>query len=271
MPSSVAADRWPSRVVVLAASCRTGSNLLAAALARTGAIGRIKEVLGEDALQRWSCLDLPQGRPSLRQILMARSPVQTVPRTAYSREEIVAVLDRIGRRETGAQGVLSLKVMWSDYAGVLLTRGLDLCHWGAPITWLRIRRLDHERQAVSWSRAVQTGQWTGAVSARSAPTFQPEQIAHYLAMARKWDAGWDSYFQERGIQPFTIHYEDLSTAYEATIRAVFDHLALADHAVPPAQLRRQADALNETWLRQFQAWQASQPRASVASSGGTWP
>lgn len=253
MPLSVAVDPWPSRVVVLAASCRTGSNLLATALARTGVMGNVKEMLGEAALQRLSCLDLPQGRPSLRQLLEARSPGQPVSRTVYSKEEIVDMLDRIGRRETGAQGVLSLKVMWGDYAGVLLARGLDVSYWGVPITWLRIRRLDHERQAVSWSRALQTGQWTSAGSARSIPTFQPEQIAHYLAMARKWDAGWDNYFQALGIQPFAIHYEDLSNAYEATIRAVFDHLGLVDHAVPPPPLRRQADALNENWLRQFQA------------------
>jgi LPS sulfotransferase NodH len=272
VPLSVAADRWPSRVVVLAASCRTGSTLLAAALARTGAMGRrAHELFHEEALRRLSNLEMLQARPSLRQILEARSPGQAMPRSAYSTEEIVKMLDRIGRRETGAQGVLSLKVMWGDYAGVLLARGLDFNYWGAPITWLRIRRLDHERQAVSWSRAAQTGQWTSAGSARSIPTFRPEQIAHYLAMARKWDEGWDNHFQALGIQPFTIHYEDLSDAYEATIRALYDHLGLADHAVPPAPLRRQSDTLNENWLRQFKAWQASWPHASVVSSDGTRP
>lgn len=232
-------------------------------------MGGTRELFHEEALRRWSNLKLLQGRPSLRQILEARATGQAPPRSAYSTEEIVALLDWIGRRETGAKGVLSLKVMWNDYEGVLLRRGLDFHHWDAPINWLRIRRLDHVRQAVSWSRAHQTGQWTSTTLTRSAPTFDPEQIEHYLAKAREWDAGWDAYFQGLGIQPFTIHYEELSDAYETTIRAVFDHLGLADQAVPPPPLQRQADALNADWLKRFQAWQASRLQAPLASSGTT--
>jgi LPS sulfotransferase NodH len=208
--------------------------------------------------------ELLQGRPTLRQILEGRSVGQTMHRSSYSTDEILAVLDRIGRRLTGPQGVLSLKVMWSDYERVLLARGLDLGHWGAPVTWLRIRRLDHVRQAVSWSRALQTGQWNSASSSRLSPLFNPQQIENCLAMAKDWDASWDSYFNRLGIQPFTLHYEDLSADYKATICDVFDHLGLSDHAIPPAHLRRQADFLNENWLKQFEAWQANRGARSPA-------
>ena len=220
--SCVAADLWPSRILAIAASCRTGSNLLTAALAKTGALGKVKAMFTEDTLRRLMIPELLQGSPALRQILEARSSGQSVHRSSYSTDDILALLDWLGRNQTGAQGVLSLKLMWGDYKRVLLARGLDLGHWAAPVTWLRIRRLDHVRQAVSWSRAVQSGQWTSASSARSAPLFNPQLINHYLNMAKAWDASWDDYFNELGIQPCTIHYEDLSAAYEATIRAVFD-------------------------------------------------
>lgn len=268
--SCVAADHLPNRIVAIAAGCRTGSSLLAAALTKTGALGTVKEVMSKDMFRRLLILKR-KGRPPLRQLLEARSRLHTVPPSSYTVDEILAVLDQIGRQQTGPQGVLCLKVMWGDYARVLLARGLDLGHWGAPITWLRIRRLDHLRQAVSWSRAIQSDQWTTASSARSAPLFNPQLINHYLNMAKAWDASWDDYFNELGIQPCTIHYEDLSAAYEATIRAVFDHLGLADHAVPTAQLSRQADAINDDWLQRFQNWQASLAQTPEASDDMTQP
>ena len=261
--SCVAADRWPNRIVAIAASCRTGSNVLATALTKTGALGTVREGFSQGVHQRFLTLE-QQEVPSLRQLLEARSRRHTVPPSSYTTDEILAVLDQIGRQQTGAEGVLCLKLMWGDYAHVLLARALDLSDWGAPITWLRIRRLDHLHQAVSWSKAIQSDPWTSASTARSAPLFDPQLIEDCLTMAKTWDASWDSYFKSLGIQPFTVHYEDRSTAYEATIRTAFDHLGLADHAVPPAQLYQQADAINDDWLQRFQARQAIRAETPVA-------
>ncbi len=86
------------------------------------------------------------------------------------------------------------------------------------------------------------------------PLFNHQQNENCLAKPKDWDTSRDSYFNGLGIKPFTLHDEDLSVDY-ATIPDGFDHLGPADHAIPPTDLRRQADSLNENWPKRFEAWQ----------------
>ena len=71
------------------------------------------------------------------------------------------------------------------------------------------------------------------------------------------ETGWRQLYNELGLTPFQVIYEELSTpdGYEQTIRGVLAHLGLADYQgpIPAPQTRRQANHLNEAWVAAYLA------------------
>lgn len=148
--------------------------------------------------------------------------------------------------------------MLPHFEAVLLRHGLDVETFGGPVIWIRIRRRDRLRQAVSLERARQTGVWKqkgppiGRVH-RSELHFDSALVAEQLSVIDGYEDRWDGYFAERGIEPLEITYEELDGQYEVTMRRVLDHLGRSDVAVPPRQLKRQADRLNVEWVERYLA------------------
>jgi hypothetical protein len=73
------------------------------------------------------------------------------------------------------------------------------------------------------------------------------------------DSQWQSYFQDNGIVPLVIHYEDLVADYAGTIVSVLKSLGIPNAdtiVVPPSRLRRQSNARNEEWLTRYTAFKS---------------
>jgi LPS sulfotransferase NodH len=89
------------------------------------------------------------------------------------------------------------------------------------------------RQAVSLWKAIQTWTWKidEILSSDDQPShsageliFKFDAIDHLLHRIEFHEIAWQQYFAACGIRPFTVVYEDLVLAYEATTIASSNNL-----------------------------------------------
>jgi LPS sulfotransferase NodH len=93
------------------------------------------------------------------------------------------------------------------------------------------------------------------------PRYDYELIAALEALITESEAGWRQLYNELGLTPYQVVYEELSSpdGYEPTIRGVLAHLGFADYQgpIPAPQTRRQSNDLNEAWAAAYHADKAS--------------
>lgn len=87
-------------------------------------------------------------------------------------------------------------------------------------------RRDVLAQAVSLSRAVQTGQWHASQLARTSARFDRAGIAYWLRKTVQDDARWRSFFARNGIVPLSVIYEAMADAPQSAVDAIAVHLGI---------------------------------------------
>jgi trehalose 2-sulfotransferase len=226
------------RGYLLCATPRTGSTLLCSLLASTGVLGRPESYfrLEDEAwyCERWGlATDRGQARDYRAFVRSARTAATT------------------------DNGVLGIRIMWesldrplahlrqerdvSDVA--VLRRGLgDLC-----FVWLR--RLDVIGQAVSWSRADQTGYWHQGDTVSGEPTLDLERLRERHATIEAHNQEWADWFDRHGVAPLAVTYEELVGDRSAVVDRIAAQLGvtLPEGRQPASAHRRQADQLNAAW------------------------
>jgi LPS sulfotransferase NodH len=105
---------------------------------------------------------------------------------------------------------------------------------------------------------VQSQIWEQRTEQPTAPVqnlvFDFEAIDNWLQAILQHEAAWQHYFAEWGVTPFTVVYENFTTAYEAT---VFDILCYLHIPAPDGlvfgkrELQKQANALSEEWVQRY--------------------
>lgn len=174
-------------------------------------------------------------------------------------------LSRVLTLGTTPNGVFGLKLMWTylDSALDFLRRAtghaqlddaalLDSVFPSPRFIW--VWRHDVVAQAVSWAKAVQTGEWYAGDPRRSplAPKFDFAQIHNLVwvsvqlhGMALRW-------FGRHSKRPLVVCYEDLVSDLQGTVATVLRFLEIPapDRGLCPS-LRPQADALNAEWSRLY--------------------
>jgi LPS sulfotransferase NodH len=148
------------------------------------------------------------------------------------------------------------------------------------IQYLWLTRRDKARQAISFYRAWKTGVWW--VPDRARPTrearkavdvdFDLSTIMTLEKILHQNDRGWQSYFSENGIEPFTLFYEDFVESYAESIRATLKWLNISEAETVPIhgpRLRRQSDAQTEEWLVEYLEFkEASRQKVEAEASVG---
>jgi len=247
----------PQRVVLIAATPRSGSTLLARGLAATGVVGNPLEHLNRVLLAPLAGPSWRHAGRRLRRTLgHVRRWARPDPRRAVLRLDRASVerhLADVAAQHTGPDGTFSCKVMWDQLENVLLSQGLDVDAWHAPVTWVRIRRADRVAQAVSWCLAISTDRWSSEEAPRRAPHFDAAAIAERVANLDRQEQCWDRYFAERSVTPHEVAYDALDSSYDTTLMAVLEHLGHPDTMVPPRQLERLANSVNADWIARFHA------------------
>jgi LPS sulfotransferase NodH len=118
-------------------------------------------------------------------------------------------------------------------------------------------RRNKVRLAVSWWRAIRSQEWhrqTGApprdVDLSDAYSF--DAIRHLYMECTMREAGLQAFFDEGGIVPMTIVYEDFVREYVSTVREVLAFLGLDPGVeIAPPPLEPTADVVSEAWVQRF--------------------
>ena len=149
---------------------------------------------------------------------------------ADSFDEYLACVLAVG---TTGNGVFAASVMWPSFAGLLdRIKGAgegDLAALERIFPHLRfvfLRREDVVAQAVSWSRAAQTGYYHHWDSLRGEARFDPEQIDALVEEASANVASWRQWFAENDVEPLAVRFEDLVEQKQATALLVLSYLGL---------------------------------------------
>ena len=178
-------------------------------------------------------------------------------------------LNLVFEQGTSSNGVFGTKVMWNYFHTMLNSlqelpeyKGLDapqlMSSLFPDVHYIWIVRRDKVRQAVSWAKAGQTDVYALHKGEMPVPKREPVfdfefiDLLHNLIM--EGEAGWQSFFEECGVQPFKVVYEELVEAYESTALRILEHLNIpypGNLVFGERRLQKQADALNETWVQKY--------------------
>ncbi|WP_219837307.1 Stf0 family sulfotransferase [Paenibacillus sp. R14(2021)] len=119
-------------------------------------------------------------------------------------------------------------------------------------------RRNKVRLAVSWWRAIVSGEWHrmhGAEPSEQDITgkYNFDAIQHLLTDCALREAAMDQFLAEEGIVPLTLVYEDFILDYEGTVRKVLAFLGVSadDVTIAPPAFDRLADEINEQWVQRF--------------------
>ena len=114
------------------------------------------------------------------------------------------------------------------------------------------------RLAVSWWRAIQSGEWHLPVNEQRKPVdlsnaYSFDAINHLYNECSMREAGIQEFFAEGNITPLNIFYEDFVQNYEGTVRTILDYLELDSQsaAIAPPALTKLADDISEEWAQRF--------------------
>jgi len=229
-------------------SQRTGSTLLCQALASTGIAGKPQEWLHNP-----DTFDLCR---------------------MYKVDTPAAVQKTLWELGTTSNGVFGLKLSMSEPHH---TRMLDQFRQfpGCPPhpqcraeVWesafphcqhLFMTRRNKVRLAVSWWRAITSGEWhrkagepVWAAAVQDAYRF--EAIAQRVLEASLREAAIQEFLTEGGIVPLTIVYEDFIADYAGTVQRVLDFLGVCPpkpFKIAPPGYEKLADEVSETWVQRF--------------------
>jgi trehalose 2-sulfotransferase len=179
-------------------------------------------------------------------------------------------LQLVFEKGTSPNGVFGAKIMW-NYFPIMLQKLTELPKyrgWNAPelmadlfpnIHYIWIVRCDKVRQAVSWAKAGQTNIYAWHKGEplpipSQEPNFDFTFIDNLYNLILEGEAGWQTFFEASGVQPFKVVYEELVEAYEETALGILDYLNIPfpkDIVFGERRMQKQADALNDIWVGKY--------------------
>lgn len=214
------------RGYAICTSPRTGSNLLCFLLSSTGQLGNPREYFNFVGRRQYDDPNYP-----------------TEPAEQFRR------ILTIGATSNGVYG---LKVFPFQYDAVAPT-----CAWTKLLPNLKfiwLQRCDVLGQALSYARAIQTGQIRSTVPATAQPAYDANLIRDRLIAAVKDQARWSLFFARTGIVPLPADYEDVIANPQAIVDQIADFVGLRQRAIIKPELielKKQRDALTEEWRARF--------------------
>lgn len=120
-------------------------------------------------------------------------------------------------------------------------------------------RLNKIKQAISWDKASQSGQYVYEDEIQSNPEYSPDSIRDIILKLVKDEAQWMNFFETYNITPHIITYESLCEDKVNVISGILDFLGvrfdssltLADSLAQMELTKQQYDATSEEWYRRF--------------------
>jgi LPS sulfotransferase NodH len=246
----------PHTTYIICATPRSGSSVLCEGLKNTFLAGRPEEYFNTESERIW------------------RAKWKIDSSDSYFRWLI--------DHGTSPNGVFGVKIMW-EQMGYCIRFLRQLPQYQNPelspsdfistafgnLFYIWITRRDKIRQAISTDIAIQTGNyaWTSIHEANPhiKPTFNYNRINFLYHRILAAEDGWHQYFNDAGVTPFKVVYEDFIATYEGTVGAILDYLEItvpANHIFASRKLKKMSDATNEDWVRRFNEMKACEAENS---------
>lgn len=227
----------PNQSYTIWFSQRTGSTLLGEALSSTGVAGYPSEWLH----------------------YQHKSP------DTLKREDLEQIWDH-GTTSNGVFGIkINFEQRWIDAFRSLYSLPTTLSRaevWstGFPncTKHIYMTRRNKVRLAVSWWRAIVSGEWhrkhgDSPQVQDIADQYNFDAIKHLLVESNMCEAAIEDFLSESGIVPLTIVYEDFIQDYEGTVMKVLAFLDVQTDGVTvsPPFFDPIADEISEQWVQRF--------------------
>jgi len=124
--------------------------------------------------------------------------------------------------------------------------------------FIRLTRKDTLRQAVSRSIAYQNQIWArpaGQPEDRTRIVYDRDSISECLDKTLASTQRWEHWFEEEGINPLRIVYEDLVEFRRETLGEILGYIGVSMDSIgiqtPEPVLAKQADALNDEFCQRY--------------------
>lgn len=172
-----------------------------------------------------------------------------------SRVTVHDYIETLKQNRTTPNGYFGFKVHRGQFKWLIDNCDLGQCF--PNLKYVYISRRDVVAQAVSESKAVQTKQWNSAQDPVAEPEYDEAHITYCIQTIRKANRYWRRYFEDRGIEPLRMEYEDLVVDMKREFGRVLDFLGADDTLAAPAlcavTLEKQFDSLNRQWIERYRA------------------
>jgi LPS sulfotransferase NodH len=230
-----------SLACIIATTPRTGGHLFSDLLSSTQVCGRPSEYVLPHADYIWRCFE-----------------------GCTNRREYLNYYLRHG---WSANNVFGAKVTWRQFCAFTedLTGRPSLNHrlraqvieqcFGRCL-YIFLRRRDRIRQAISYFRAMQTGQWSSktasTMDAVEANRFDANAVDKLLGEIDRFESIWLEYFNELPGNCLQLYYEDLARNACTFIAQTLAFLGINEWSgICRTELKRQSDGLTEEWVRRY--------------------
>jgi|GEM_PF-6466250 len=165
------------------------------------------------------------------------------------------------------EGVFIAKLMPDQLKRVL--KNVELCQDGPPDMdtfssifpnpkFIHLRRSDLLAQAISLTKARQTGQWIKTSDSDERYSIQPYysyiEIAYSKNRLGRMHQFWDGWFDEMGIQPLRMFYENLVDDPAAELAALFEFIGETHRprSFPEdPRFKKTTSSVNRSWYKQY--------------------
>lgn len=223
----VQSTRPAARGYLICSSPRSGSTYLCELLASTGVLGVPREYLNVEG--RWGRLD---------------------PKRPF---DLMPLLERALKAGATPNGIYGLKAHADHFAAVAAV--VDPLRSLPNLKFVSIRRRDILGQAISWARAMQTGQYQAADRLLRAPTYEAARIRAILRMLGAQQAAWNKLFAATACKAVHLEYESLMQNPQREIDRVAELMGVAAVPIVPRLVKStiQRDDLSAAWRSRFLA------------------
>ncbi|MBN3041185.1 MAG: hypothetical protein JW867_08645 [Candidatus Omnitrophica bacterium] len=189
--------------------------------------------------------------------------------------DIDSYIKSIKKRFMTSNGIFGTKIMWRDFSKLLKEisenfkakkiSDLELLKQTfGDVRFIYLKRLNKLEQAISISRAIQSGIWhlkaeskkekVSMESKKARDEFSFLKILHYKSSLEVNDQCWENFFKNNDIKPLLLVYEELIDDFASKIYQVLNYLdkdiKRVDISVNP-QVEKLADSRSKDWADKF--------------------
>lgn len=189
----------------------------------------------------------------------------------YGASSPAELLERVRAAGTGDNGVFGIKQSFHQPAFDSLLGTLapgwqrDFGEHGRLAAWehafphhrhIFITRRNKVRLAVSWWRAIQSGEWhrdrgASPLDADLGDAYDFGAIDHLVGEAIMREAGIAELFADADSVPLTLTYEDMVLSPQTAFQKALEHVDLPLVTLPAPRLAPIADQASENWTQRY--------------------